>query len=153
MCLDECSLLAEVLNKAVEWEKDASSLLQNANHLWKIDITKGISSCFMPKFEWEVLSMDSALKAGISLGLKFNLIPKLEDACSKLRWCIKALSFCTSVPARKVIYFFPSLQNSDARYMWGNDENLEYGGKLWSSNTDINNPRECEWYDIYRFIG
>lgn len=104
--LEEYSLLEEVLKKAIIWENEANSLLQNAEHLWKTDIGEGITGCFIPRLEWEVLLMDSALDTGISLRLEFNLISQLKDACSKLKWCVKALSFPTAIPTHKVIYFF-----------------------------------------------
>ncbi|KAK4422610.1 Lysine-specific demethylase 5A [Sesamum alatum] len=99
---EECSLLEKLLKRGVEWEQEASSLLQNAEHLWNIDIIgEGITSCLIPRLECQVLSMETAVKAGISLGLDFNMIPKLQDACSTLKWCIKALSFSTIIPAHK----------------------------------------------------
>ncbi|XP_051119104.1 lysine-specific demethylase JMJ17 [Andrographis paniculata] len=101
--MKECSQLEEVLKKAIGWEHNASSILQNAEHLYNIDVVEGISDCFIFKIEQKVLSMDSALRDGISLGLKFNLIPKLEDACSITRWCIKALSFPINIPTQKEV--------------------------------------------------
>ncbi|KAK4400820.1 Lysine-specific demethylase 5C, partial [Sesamum angolense] len=102
--IDECTLLEKLLKRGLEWEQEASSLLQNAEPLWNIDIVgEGITSCFVPRLKCQVLSMETAVKAGISLGLDFNMIPKLQDACSTLKWCITALSFSTIIPTHKEV--------------------------------------------------
>lgn len=113
--LEECSLLKKILKKGVEWEQDANSLLQNAEHLWNIDIIgEGTTSCLILRLERQVLSIETAMKAGVSLGLEFSMIPKLQDACSTLKWCIKAISFSSIVPTRKVILLsFTSSQDSE----------------------------------------
>ncbi|KAK6117074.1 hypothetical protein DH2020_049119 [Rehmannia glutinosa] len=99
---EECSLLEKLLKKSVEWEQDASTLLQNAENLWNSDIIGDvITSSLIPRLECQVLSMETTIKDGISLGLEFNMIPKLQDACSTSKWCIKALSFSTIIPTRK----------------------------------------------------
>ncbi|KAL3833496.1 hypothetical protein ACJIZ3_008232 [Penstemon smallii] len=100
--LEECSLLDKVLNECLRWEQDASSLLQDVEHFWNTDIV-GSMSCFIPKFESQILSMESAISAGTSLGLEFNMFPKLQDACSALKWCIKALSFSDHIPTLKEV--------------------------------------------------
>ncbi|KAK6130041.1 hypothetical protein DH2020_036227 [Rehmannia glutinosa] len=101
---EECSLLEKLLKKSVEWEQDASTLLQNAENLWNSDIIGDvITSSLIPRLECQVLSMETAIKGGISLGLEFNMIPKLQDACSTSKWCIKALSFSTIIPTRKEV--------------------------------------------------
>ncbi|GFS37147.1 transcription factor jumonji (jmjC) domain-containing protein [Actinidia rufa] len=53
---------------------------------------------FSQKLSSKFIAMESAIKAGFSLGLDFGEIPKLQDTCSTLRWCLKALSFCSAVP-------------------------------------------------------
>ncbi|KAL3619294.1 hypothetical protein CASFOL_036864 [Castilleja foliolosa] len=101
---EECSLLEKILKKSVEWEQDASTLLQNAEHLWNTDIVgEGKISSLIPKLECQVLSMETAMKSGISLGLQFNMIPKLQDAFTTLKWCISALSFTTTIPTHKEV--------------------------------------------------
>ncbi|KAK6130062.1 hypothetical protein DH2020_036189 [Rehmannia glutinosa] len=101
---EECSLLEKLLKKSVEWEQDASTLLQNAENLWNSDIIGDvITSSLIPRLECQVLSMETTIKDGISLGLEFNMIPKLQDACSTSKWCIKALSFSTIIPTRKEV--------------------------------------------------
>lgn len=105
--MDEFLLVEDILKKAVEWEQEAISLLHNAEYFWKIDsIGEDISNSFICELEQQVHLMDSAMKACSSLGLKFSLIPKLEDTCSNIKWCIKALSFPATVPTREVIYIF-----------------------------------------------
>ncbi|KAL6547914.1 hypothetical protein OROHE_009619 [Orobanche hederae] len=98
--LEEFSLLEKVLKKSLEWEQDASTLLQNAEHLWNTGI-EGILNFLIPRLEYQVLLMETAIKSGISLGLEFNMIPKLQDACATFKWCITALSFSTTFPTRK----------------------------------------------------
>lgn len=105
--LEECSLLEKALKKGTNWEQDASFLLQNTEHLWNIDIIGEDSTSYLvPSLERQVLSIETAMKAGISLGLEFSMIPKLQDACSILKWCIKALSFSTIIPSCEVIILF-----------------------------------------------
>ncbi|KAL8458364.1 hypothetical protein ACS0TY_036035 [Phlomoides rotata] len=41
------------------------------------------------------------MQAGVSLGPQFSLIQKLQDACSMLKWCIKAISFSSNFPTCK----------------------------------------------------
>ncbi|GER30362.1 lysine-specific demethylase 5D [Striga asiatica] len=97
---DECSLLQELLKKCVEWVDDARTLLQNVERLWKTDITDEVTTgSIITRLECQVLSMETAIKSGISLGVRLNMIPKLEDACSTFKWGISVLSFCTSVPS------------------------------------------------------
>ncbi|KAG8382234.1 hypothetical protein BUALT_Bualt05G0055700 [Buddleja alternifolia] len=102
--LEERVLLENLLKKSVEWEQFACSLQKEAENLWNVDVIGGdITSCFVPRLESQVLSMESAMKAGMSFGLEFNIIPKLQDACSTLKWCIKALSFSAIDPTREEV--------------------------------------------------
>ncbi|KAL8053846.1 hypothetical protein ABFX02_05G100200 [Erythranthe guttata] len=102
--LEECSLLENILKKGMEWEQDASCLLQNAEQLRNINIIgEGSTSCLVPNLERQVLLIEAAMEAGISLGLEFNMTLKLQDACSMLKWCIKALSFSTSIPSHEEV--------------------------------------------------
>lgn len=101
--LDECSVAEEVLKKCIEWEQDASSLLQDAENLWKIDsIGDGNTSCLIPRFQNCLLSLEPTMEAGFSFGLELNMIPKLQDARFTLQWCIKTLSFSAVVPTCEV---------------------------------------------------
>ncbi|KZV31546.1 lysine-specific demethylase 5B-like [Dorcoceras hygrometricum] len=102
--LEECSLLDKVWKKCIDWEQDASSLLQAVEKLCNIDVIGDqITSCFIPELERQVLLIESAMKAGVSLGLEFTMIPKLEDASSMLKWFIKALSFSFVIPTSEEV--------------------------------------------------
>ncbi|PSS04169.1 Lysine-specific demethylase [Actinidia chinensis var. chinensis] len=97
--LKERSMLQTVLDRCIEWENDACSTLHSAAcFLDSENIDDGITSGLLSKIEQQVIAMESAIKAGFSLGLDFGEIPKLQDTCSTLRWCLKALSFCSAVP-------------------------------------------------------
>ncbi|CAA0838763.1 transcription factor jumonji (jmjC) domain-containing protein [Striga hermonthica] len=96
---EEYLLLQELLKKCVDWEHDARTLLQNVECLWKTDITDEVTTgSIITRLECQVLSMETAIKSGISLGVRLNMIQKLEDSCSTFKWGITALSFCTTVP-------------------------------------------------------
>lgn len=119
--LEERSLLERVMKKGIEWEQESSSLLQNVENLWHVNIAgEGVASSLIPRLEHHVLSIDTAIKAGVSLGLEFNMIPKLRDVFSMLKWCISVISFSSLVPAYEVILF--SLDNfQDPKYRMGSD--------------------------------
>ncbi|KAH6777584.1 transcription factor jumonji domain-containing protein [Perilla frutescens var. frutescens] len=102
--LEESSLLERVLKKGIEWEQESSSLLQNAENLWHANIVgEGTASSLILRLEHHVLSIETAIKAGVSLGLEFNMIPKLRDVCSTLKWCIGVISFSSLVPTHKEV--------------------------------------------------
>lgn len=108
--LEECSLLERVLKKGIEWEHESCSLLQNAENLWHVNIVGEVTAgCLIPRLEHHVLSVETAVKAGVSLGLEFNLIPKLQDVCSTLKWCSRVLSCSSLVPTHQVIYLLLAL--------------------------------------------
>lgn len=112
--LEERSLLDKVLKKCIDWERDASLLLQTVEKLWNMDIIgDGITSCFISELESQVLSIESAMQAGLSLGLELTMIPKLQDACSMLKWFIKALSFSFLIPTSEVIFSSRLFTNID----------------------------------------
>ncbi|PSS11412.1 Lysine-specific demethylase [Actinidia chinensis var. chinensis] len=97
--LKEQSMLQTVLDSCIEWENNACSVLHSAACLLDSEnIDDGITSGLLSKIEHQVTAMESIINAGFSLGLDFGEIPKLQDACSTLRWCFKALSFCSTVP-------------------------------------------------------
>lgn len=116
--LEECSLLEKVLKKVSEWEQEASSLLQDAENLWLVHIVgEGTASSLKPRLEHHVHSIENAVAAGVSLDLKLNMVPKLQDACSMLKWCIRIICFSSVVPTHKVILFLcHSFQ--DPNYTW-----------------------------------
>ncbi|XWS48929.1 hypothetical protein CRYUN_Cryun13aG0119400 [Craigia yunnanensis] len=97
--LEQQSVLEEVLEKCMEWKHGAYSLLQDVECLYGVtDIGDGRSNGLISKIEHLVNLLESAIKAGLSLGLDFPEIPKLQNACSTLRWCNKVLSFCYLTP-------------------------------------------------------
>ncbi|XP_028088427.1 lysine-specific demethylase 5A isoform X1 [Camellia sinensis] len=99
ICLREQSMLQTVLDNCIEWQHEASSSLHAMACFLNTDtIDDAIASALISKIEQQVTSMESVIKAGLSLGLDFGEIPKLQDACSTLSWCFKALSFCSDDP-------------------------------------------------------
>ncbi|KAG6405770.1 hypothetical protein SASPL_133364 [Salvia splendens] len=102
--LEECSLLEKVLKKVSEWEHEASSLLQDAENLWLVHIVgEGTASSLKPRLEHHVHSIENAVAAGVSLDLKLNMVPKLQDACSMLKWCIRIICFSSVVSTHKEV--------------------------------------------------
>ncbi|XVF10610.1 hypothetical protein REPUB_Repub07fG0197400 [Reevesia pubescens] len=98
--LEQQSVLEKVFKKCIEWQHDAYSLLQDVECLYGVtDIGDGRSNGLISKFEYLVNLLESVTKAGLSLGPDFPEIPKLQNACSTLHWCIKVLSFCYLTPS------------------------------------------------------
>lgn len=101
--LEQQSMLEKVLEKCMEWQHDAYSLMQAAECLYGVtDIGDGRSNGLISKIEHLVNLLESAIKSGLSLGLDFPEIPKLQNACSTLHWCNKVLSFCYLTPPYEV---------------------------------------------------
>lgn len=99
-------MLQSVLDNCIEWQNDACSTLHAVACFLNTEITHNeIASGLLSKVEQQVTGMESIIKAGLSLGLDFSEIPRLEDASSTLRWCFKALSFCSVVPQLEVLLF------------------------------------------------
>ncbi|KAI8569526.1 hypothetical protein RHMOL_Rhmol02G0285500 [Rhododendron molle] len=97
--LSERSMLQSVLDNCIEWQNDACSTLHAVACFLNTEITHNeIASGLLSKVKQQVTGMESIIKTGLSLGLDFSEIPKLEDASSTLHWCFKALSFCSVVP-------------------------------------------------------
>lgn len=97
--LGEQSMLQAVLKNCLEWEHDASSLLHDVECLLNInDIGDGNSNGLISKIELHIARVESVIKAGLSLHFDFVMIPKLQDACSTLQWCSKALYFHDVIP-------------------------------------------------------
>ncbi|XAR70302.1 hypothetical protein NMG60_11027112 [Bertholletia excelsa] len=96
--LRERSMLQRVLDNCIEWEHDACSLLHTVACLLNIDNIDGAGGGLVPKIEQLITKIESIIKAGMSLGLDFDEVPKLQDACSTLQWCLKVLSFTSAVP-------------------------------------------------------
>ncbi|XP_050266962.1 lysine-specific demethylase JMJ17 isoform X1 [Quercus robur] len=98
--LDERRVLETFLKKCEEWVCDACSLLQDVGLIFNMcNVGDGIGNCVISKVECMVSKVESTMKSGLSLGFDFREIPELQDACSTLQWCKKALSFCSGAPA------------------------------------------------------
>ncbi|XP_044485625.1 lysine-specific demethylase 5A isoform X2 [Mangifera indica] len=98
--LEEQGMLETVLKNCEEWQHHACSLLQNAECLLGMsNIGDALSNVLTSKIQHLLSSMESIIKAGSSLGFDFHEIPKLQNACSTLQWCNKALSFCSVAPS------------------------------------------------------
>ncbi|XP_015896152.3 lysine-specific demethylase JMJ17 isoform X2 [Ziziphus jujuba] len=96
--LKERRLLQTILNNCKEWEHDACSLLQDAVCLFDM-ANSGDFFGRISNIECLLTRIESAKRNGLSLGFDLTEIPKLEDACSTLQWCKKALSFCSVAPS------------------------------------------------------
>ncbi|KAM7531266.1 hypothetical protein LguiB_034676 [Lonicera macranthoides] len=100
ICLEERYTLQSVLEKCIQWEHAAFSLLENVECLLNTsDISDGSPCGLISEIERQVDTLESVTKAGFSLHFEFLVIPKLQDACSTLQWCFKALSFRAVSPA------------------------------------------------------
>ncbi|KAK9276591.1 hypothetical protein L1049_006126 [Liquidambar formosana] len=97
--MEERIMLQTVLKNCKEWEDNACSLLQDAECLFNMNLFGNrIPDGLILKIESLVTTMESVRNAGLSLGFDYREIPKLQEACSSLRWCNKALSFCSVAP-------------------------------------------------------
>lgn len=100
-------MLQTVLDNCIEWQNDASSTLHAVACFLNTEIPDNvIASGLVAEVKQQVIVLESFIKAGLSLGLDFCEIPKLQNACSTLRWCFKALSFCSVVPQLEVTYVY-----------------------------------------------
>lgn len=100
LCLKERSLLETVLKDCEDWKNDAGSLLQDARYFFDMtNISDEFTGVLISRIESLVTRIESVKKTGLSFGLDLDEIPKLEDACSALQWCEKALSFCSNIPS------------------------------------------------------
>lgn len=105
--LKEQTELEKVINNCERWQNHASSLLQDARCLLDTDdIGDGLSNSLVSKIEQLITSMESAANCGLSLGFDFHEISELQNACSTLHWCKKALSFLSVSPSLEVIICF-----------------------------------------------
>ncbi|KAF5729995.1 lysine-specific demethylase 5B isoform X2 [Tripterygium wilfordii] len=101
---EEPKLLERVLKNCEQWENDACSILLEADCLFDLsDIGSEISNGLRSKIECLITKLETITKAGLSLGLDFPQIPKLQNACSMLQYCSTTLSFCSVVPSLKEV--------------------------------------------------
>ncbi|KAL5552082.1 hypothetical protein UlMin_002258 [Ulmus minor] len=100
--LRERKMLEDVLKNCEDWKNDACSVLQAAGFLYEsTNVYDGLNTDLILKFELLATRIESVKITGLSFGVDLIEIPKLEDACSTLQWCKKALSFCSYAPAFK----------------------------------------------------
>ncbi|EXB37360.1 Lysine-specific demethylase 5A [Morus notabilis] len=98
--LKERRMVETVLKDCEEWKSDAGSLLQDASRLFDTtNICDGLTGGLISRIECLVTRIEFVKKTGLSFGFDLDEIPKLEDACSTLQWCEKALSFCSNAPS------------------------------------------------------
>ncbi|KAK8342073.1 hypothetical protein V6Z12_A08G206800 [Gossypium hirsutum] len=94
------NVLETILENSKKWQHDACSLLQDVECLYSVtDIGDGRSNVLILKIEHIVNLIESVSKAGLSFGLDFPEMLKLQNACSTLHWCSKVLSFCYLMPS------------------------------------------------------
>ncbi|KAL3499347.1 hypothetical protein ACH5RR_038440 [Cinchona calisaya] len=97
--LREREMLQKILKQCMEWEQNAYSLLNDTVCLLDTDLMDcGIFSTLLSKVENQILLLESITKGGLCLNFEFPAVPKLQDACSTLRWCFQVLSFCDVIP-------------------------------------------------------
>lgn len=98
-------MLQTILDNCKEWENDTSSLLKEAECLFDTaTLDCGLTSDLTSNIDHLLSRIESAKEKGLSLGFDFKEIPVLEDTCSTLQWCKKALSFCSDAPSFEVRY-------------------------------------------------
>lgn len=104
MYFEERSLLEDVLQKYLQWEHDASSVLHDAESLLNIlEVDNEISSDLISKIVDQVAKMESIMKNELSLRFDSLVIPKLRETCAILHWCSRALTFRDGVPTLKEV--------------------------------------------------
>ncbi|XP_031125306.1 lysine-specific demethylase lid isoform X2 [Ipomoea triloba] len=98
--LREQPLIQTLLDKCMKWKQDACSLLNDADCLLNVDVMGDQNfSSLSQKLEHQISLMESAIQAAHYLGFEFDMISKLQGACSTFQWCVKALSFSSTVPS------------------------------------------------------
>ncbi|KAA3468944.1 lysine-specific demethylase 5B isoform X2 [Gossypium australe] len=125
------NVLETILENSKRWQHDACSLLQDVECLYSVtDIGDGKSNGLILKIEHIVNLIESVSKAGLSFGLDFPEMPKLQNACSTLHWCSKVLSFCYLMPSYEVtilsilFHFFDALLCLDVESLMNISEQL-----------------------------
>ncbi|XP_019264663.1 PREDICTED: lysine-specific demethylase 5B isoform X1 [Nicotiana attenuata] len=98
LSLREQLMIQSLLDTCTRWEQDACSVLYDTECLLNVENIGDEILTRHGKIEKQIQAIDSVVEAGQGLGFKFDLVPKLQDACYTLRWCFKALSFATAIP-------------------------------------------------------
>ncbi|KAJ9173612.1 hypothetical protein P3X46_016729 [Hevea brasiliensis] len=98
--LDERRMLEIILKNCEEWKQVACNALQDAGCILSTSyVGDGKNSDLTMRIGLSVTRIESITKAGLSLGFDFLEIPKLQNACSMLQWCNRALSLCYAAPS------------------------------------------------------
>lgn len=74
------------------------------------DIVPALTGAVLCKIEGLLKSADAVIRHGLSFGLDFPEMPKLQNARLKLQWCHEVLSLSSGCPSVQVIKipFWPS---------------------------------------------
>ncbi|KAK6935388.1 JmjN domain [Dillenia turbinata] len=97
--LEEKEMLENVLRNCKEWMDGAASVLHEAKSLLEMDDTAtGMTEGSTRRIKQLITHMESVADAGLLLAFDFNEIPRLQDACSALNWCHKALAIRDVTP-------------------------------------------------------
>ncbi|XP_042755889.1 lysine-specific demethylase JMJ17 isoform X2 [Lactuca sativa] len=102
MCLEERSLLEDVLRNYIKWEHHACSALHDAESLLNI-LDVNLSYDIVFKLGDQITKMESIMKAEYSLRFDSVVIPKLQETCAILQWCFIALNFHAVDPTLKEV--------------------------------------------------
>ncbi|KAE8672486.1 lysine-specific demethylase 5A-like isoform X2 [Hibiscus syriacus] len=112
----------------------------------KMTLINKMSNGLILKIEHLVNLLESVTKAGLSLGLDFPEIPKLQNACSTLHWCNKVLSFCYLMPSYEdVESLMNSVENLSIMHSSGSLLSSLIFGAKWLKNVSevISAPIKC----------
>lgn len=105
--MEECCILESILQNCNDWQSNASSLLQDFERvLDTTGVNAEMKDGLMSTIDHLIISIGSARNDGLSLGFHFHEISQLDNSCSVLSWCKRALSFCYFAPSFEVIIFF-----------------------------------------------
>uniref|UniRef100_A0A1J3CNL6 Multicopy suppressor of chk1 protein 1 n=1 Tax=Noccaea caerulescens TaxID=107243 RepID=A0A1J3CNL6_NOCCA len=112
--LQEPMILETLLLNCERWQCDNHQLLQETEDLLdgaKID--DGMDITILSKIMDLITRVDSARKSGLSLGLNFDELPKLQTASLKLGWCCKTILLSSTSLSSELLEDVgkPSLQN------------------------------------------
>lgn len=101
--LQEPRILETLLLNCERWQCDNHQLLQETEDLLdNAKIDDGMHNNILPKILDLITRVDSARKSGLSLGLNFDELPKLQTASLKLGWCCKTITLSSSSPSSEV---------------------------------------------------
>ncbi|KAK4802792.1 hypothetical protein SAY86_000995 [Trapa natans] len=98
--LEERKTIETLLKNFEEWEMEAGSLLQSLECLFHMnDFVPAVTGAVLCKIEGLLMSADAVVRHGLSFGMDFPEIPKLQNAQLKLQWCHDVLSLSSGCPS------------------------------------------------------